>query len=286
MAGSGVLVTGAEGGIGGKAVAALAGRGFTVFAGMLDPGKAAAGTGQHPPGLIPVPLDISKPASIASAIAAIDMHLGQDGPLENARLEALVNIAGVNYNAPLESLSEAEIRQMVEVNLLGTILLTRAALPLLRRGQGRIIFTGSATAFLPPPLISVYAATKCALEGLASSLCLELRPLGIAVSIIEPGVVRTPMTAGAPVVLETMLQRMSAADRAVYEKPMRKIVAMSVAKTAGVPPEAVADIIVQALTAPRPKARYCVGGDSKITSLLRYLPHSARDFLLHLTFGL
>jgi len=281
MAGSGVLVTGTEGGIGGKAVSALAARGFTIFAGALDQSKAAIGSGQHLASIIPILLDISKPASIAAAIALIDSHLGKDG-----RLDGLVNIAGVNYNAPLECLSEPEIRQMVEVNLLGTILLTRAALPLLRRGRGRIIFTGSATAFLPPPLISVYAATKCALEGLADSLRVELRSLGISVSMIEPGVVQTPMTSGASAVLETMLQRMSAGDRTLYEKAMRKIVAMSVAKNAGVPPEAVAEVIVQALTAPRPRARYQAGADSKITALLRHLPHSARDFLQKMTFGL
>lgn len=275
------LVTGAGSGIGKATASALAGKGYLVFAAALNDADEAAIVGLGSATIIPVRLDISSIDSIEAAVAVVGARLGEAAPLD-----ALVNIAGVNINAPLHILSVAEIKQMVDVNLLGTLLLTRAALPLLLRGKGRVVLVGSATAFLPPPAISVYAATKCAISGMGDSLRVELGLAGLGVSVIEPGVVRTPLVAGAPAVLEKMLGRMGAGDRNLYEKLMRKIVQMSASPTAGIPPEKVAEVIFEALTAPRPKARYRVGVDSKAAAVLRHLPDGARDFIQRKTFGI
>jgi NAD(P)-dependent dehydrogenase (short-subunit alcohol dehydrogenase family) len=276
-----VLVTGAGSGIGKASAAALAAKGYLVFASALNDADEAAIAALGSATIIPVRLDISDLASIEAAMAVIGERLGEAAPLD-----ALVNIAGVNINAPLHILSVAEIRQMVDVNLLGTLLLTRAALPFLLRGAGRVVLVGSATAFLPPPAISVYAATKCAISGMGDSLRVELGMAGLGVSVIEPGVVRTPLVAAAPAVLEKMLGRMGTGDRNLYEKLMRKIVEMSASPTAGIPPEKVAEVILEALTAPKPKARYRVGMDSKAAALLRHLPDGARDFIQRKTFGI
>jgi len=275
------LVTGAGSGIGKATASALAAKGYLVFAAALNDADEAAIVGLGSATIIPVRLDISSIDSIEAAVAVVGARLGVAAPLD-----ALVNIAGVNINAPLHILSVAEIKQMVDVNLLGTLLLTRAALPLLLRGKGRVVLVGSATAFLPPPAISVYAATKCAISGMGDSLRVELGLAGLGVSVIEPGVVRTPLVAGAPAVLEKMLGRMGAGDRNLYEKLMRKIVQMSASPTAGIPPEKVAEVIFEALTAPRPKARYRVGVDSKAAAVLRHLPDGARDFIQRKTFGI
>lgn len=275
------LVTGAASGIGKAASSALAAQGDLVFAGALNDAERQAIEGQGIENLVPIMLDISDISSIEAAMAQIGEQLGPE-----RKLDALVNIAGVNLNAPLHILSVAEIQQMVQVNLLGTILLTRAALPLLRRGAGRVVLVGSATAFLPPPMISVYAATKCGISGLGDSLRMELGMAGLAVSVVEPGVVRTPMTATAPAVLDRMLARMDSGDLTRYEKLMRKIVAMSIAPKAGVTPEVVAATIRECLTVPKPKPRYRVGIDSKAAAMLRHLPDGARDFIQRKTFGL
>ncbi len=275
------LVTGAASGIGKAVASALGGQGIRVFAGALNDAEMQAMAGQGGDGLTPVRLDISDVGSIDAAMARIGEELGEAAPLD-----ALVNVAGVNLNAPLHVLSVAEIRQMVEVNLLGTMLLTRAALPLLRRGPGRVILVGSATAFLPPPAISIYAATKCGISGLGDSLRMELGMAGLSVSVIEPGVVRTPMTATAPAVLDRMLARMETADLSLYETLMRKIVAMSISPKAGVTPEFVAGVIVECLMATKPKARYRVGIDSKAAAVLRHLPDGARDLIQRKTFGI
>jgi len=276
-----VLVTGAGSGIGKATASALAAKGYRVFAAALNAADESAIAALGQAALEPLRLDISNIESIEAAMTVVAERLGETQPLD-----ALVNIAGVNLNAPLHILSVAEIKQMVEVNLLGTLLLTRAALPFLLRGAGRVVLVGSATAFLPPPAISVYAATKCAISGMGDSLRMELGMAGLGVSVIEPGVVRTPLVAAGPAVLEKMLARMGEADRTRYEKLMRKIVQMSASPTAGVPPEKVAEVIVEALTAPRPKARYRVGVDSKAAALLRHLPDGARDFIQRKTFGI
>jgi len=276
-----VLVTGAASGIGRATASLLAAQGYLVLAGALNETEMRIMADLGVEGLVPLQLDISDVGSIDAAMARVAERLGDLLPLD-----ALVNVAGVNLNAPLHILSVGEIRQMVDVNLLGTILLTRAALPFLRRGPGRVVLVGSATAFLPPPAISVYAATKCAISGFGDSLRMELGQAGLAVSVIEPGVVRTPMTATAPAVLDRMLARMDAGDLSRYEKLMRKIVAMSISPKAGVTAEAVAEVIVGCLAAPKPQARYRVGIDSKAAALLRHLPDGARDFIQRKTFGL
>jgi len=276
-----VLVTGAGSGIGKATAIALAAKGYTVFAAALNAADDSAIAAIGMPKLIPVRLDISDIASIDAAMVVIGERLG-----EGQALDALVNVAGVNLNAPLHILSVAEITQMVQVNLLGTLLLTRAALPFLLRGPGRVVLVGSATAFLPPPAISVYAATKCAISGMGDSLRMELGMAGLSVSVIEPGVVRTPLVAAGPAVLEKMLGRMGEGDRTRYEKLMRKIVQMSASPKAGVVPEKVAEVICEALTVEKPKARYRVGIDSKAAALLRHLPDGARDFIQRKTFGI
>ncbi len=276
-----VLVTGAYSGIGRATSIALAANNFKVFGGTLNQSEANELAGIGVANIKPVVLDISSTASIDEAISSIGKDLG-----DGTALGGLVNIAGINYNAPLKYLSVEEIQQMVQVNVIGTILLTRGALPLLSRGPGRVVLVGSATAFLPPPTISVYAATKCAISGLGDSLRVELGMAGLSVSVVEPGVVRTPMTALAPKILLRMLDRMSGEDRTRYEKLMRKIVQISVAEKAGVSPEKVATVITDALTVPKPRARYRVGVDSHIAAILQHLPDGARDFIQHKTFGI
>ena len=276
-----ILISGAAGGIGRATVRALSESNFTVFAGVLNANEAALLAGDGFQRVIPVTLDVSNEESIAVALNTVAEQMSSGGTLCG-----LINNAGVNYNAPLQYLSVAEIRQTMDVNLLGSILLTRAAIPLLRQNQSRVVFTGSATGFMAPPIISTYAATKFGVEGFADGLRLEFRPLGIQVSVIEPGVVRTPMTAAAPDILEVMLGRMSSGDRTLFENAMRKIAHMSSAPTVGIPADKVAKAILHALTAPFPKARYQVGVDSKIASWACHLPDSVRDFIQRITFGI
>ena len=276
-----VLISGAAGGIGRSAARLLSGAGYRVLAGVLNQEEAASLAAEAITGLTPVMLDVSREASVDAAIQTVVGLIGNRGTLV-----ALVNNAGVNWNGPLQYLSVAEIRQTLDVNLLGAILLTRAALPLLRLNPSRVVFTGSAMGLMASPTVSVYAATKFALEGLSDGLRVELAPLGIRVCLIEPGVVRTPMTALSPGTLGKMLERMSADDRQRYEHLMRKIVDMSTGPKSGVEAAEVGRAILEAVQARSPRSRYQVGGDSRALSWLRHLPDAARDAMQRKIFGL
>jgi NAD(P)-dependent dehydrogenase (short-subunit alcohol dehydrogenase family) len=276
-----ILLTGAAGGIGRATAERVARLGYTVLGTVINDAEAAQLRAARIPNVEPIVMNLQSEDSINAAVEAVRERIGPSG-----RLAGLANNAGIDHNAPLQTLSSAEIRQMIDVNLTGSLLLTRASLPLLRAAPSRIVFTGSAMGLLAAPLVTTYAATKWAIEGLSDALRIELRPLHIHVALVEPGVVRTPMTAGMPQAAQGMVQRMSPADRAIYEKPLFKIVEVSTKPGAGVPPEKVADAICHALTADKPRTRYRVGADAKAVGFIRHLPDGVRDWLQRTTFGL
>lgn len=107
------------------------------------------------------------------------------------RLDCLVNNAGFGLFGALEDVSEAQIREQMEVNFFGLALLTRQLLPALRRARGRIINLSSVLGYTGMPLSALYSASKFAVEGLSESLYYELRPHGVQVAIVEPGAFRT-----------------------------------------------------------------------------------------------
>lgn len=276
-----ILLTGAAGGIGRATAIQLSRSGYTVLGGVLNDAEAAQLTAAQIPQLVPIVMDLQHESSIDAAMQAVRERVGTSG-----RFVGVANNAGIDHNAPLEALSTAEIRQMIDVNFLGSLLTTRAALPLLRAGEARVVFTGSAMGLLAAPLVTTYAATKWAIEGMSDALRLELRPLGIHVAVVEPGVVRTPMTAGLPQAAERMMQRMNAADQARYRKALFKIVELSTKPGAGVPPEKVAEAICHGLTAAKPRSRYRVGADAKAAAVIRHLPDGLRDRMQRSLFGL
>ena len=274
-----VLLTGAAGGIGRVAIDSLVARGFSVFA-AARPGSSFNSLAGIHPDVIPVTLDLAEEASINAAVDAIQQHMGS-----GATLYALINNAALDYNGPLRYLDTKLIRSMIQVNLLGTTLMTRAVLPLMARGS-RIMFVGSAMGLLAVPTVSVYASTKWAMEGLTDALRLELGLEGIDVVMIEPGVVQTPMTANAPAILDNVLAGMDANGRTTYEPLMRKIVKMSASPGAGVTAQAVADVIANVAAHERPRTRYRVGTDARSVGFIRLLPDRVRDFLQRKGLGL
>ncbi len=104
-----------------------------------------------------------------------------------------MNNAGIAIAMPLEFVPLDELRHQLEVNLVGQVAVTQAFLPALRRARGRIVFVGSIAGKSALPFLGPYAASKHALEAVADSLRLELRPWGIHVAIVEPGSIKTPI---------------------------------------------------------------------------------------------
>jgi NAD(P)-dependent dehydrogenase (short-subunit alcohol dehydrogenase family) len=226
-----------------------------------------------PRSLPPLLLDVTDADSIAEAARRL-----RDQPGGGA-LSGLVNNAGIAVAGPLEFVSPERLRQQFEVNVVGVLALTQALLPLLRIGPGRIVNISSVSGRLASPFVGPYCASKFALEALSDSLRVELNPWRIPVSVVEPGVINTPIWQKSLAANASIMDGMPAASRELYG---REVAAMQqFARSAkGLEPEAVARVVLRALTAARPKTRYVVGTDARVGVLLSRLPDRVRDWLL------
>ena len=267
-----VLVTGASTGIGRATALYLAARGFRVFASVRKEKDAA-----ELPGTSPVVLDVTDPDSIRAASHAVSRALGDEA------LAGLVNNAGIAVSGPLEFLEMSEIRRQFDVNVFGQVAVTQAFLPLLRRAKrGRIVNMSSISGKITAPLLGPYSMSKFALEAFSDALRRELEPFGLSVSVIEPGVIKTPIwdkgvdsskerTAQMPArALELYGRRIDQLRKRAQEMSER-----------GAPAEEVAKAVHHALVSGRPRTRYLVGTDAKLTAKLAWLlPDRVLDRLM------
>lgn len=167
-----VLVTGASSGFGKATAELFAARGWNVIATMRTP--------QDVPGALVTRLDVEKPETIR---AAIDAGLARFG-----RIDAVVNNAGYGLFGVFELTPEEKVREQFEVNVFGVMNVVRAVLPHFRENKGGcIVNVSSGAGVFGLPMISLYNASKFALEGFSESLSYELGALGIRVKLVEPG---------------------------------------------------------------------------------------------------
>jgi len=274
------VITGASTGIGAACALHLDGLGFRVFAGIRKPADGEALAQKGSPRLVPIELDVTDAASIAAARRVADAVGG-------AGLVGLVNNAGIVVAGPLEILPIADLRRQLEVNVVGLVAVTQAFLPLLRRGRGRIVNMGSISGRMVTPLLAPYGASKFAVEALTDALRLEVRPWGIAVAVIEPGAVATPIWDKGRAAGEALKQGTPPEGQRLYADAVAAVEnAAARAARHAIPPDAVARAVAHALTSPRPKTRYLVGKDARIQSIVALLPDRLRDRLLALALGL
>ncbi|MBX9387414.1 SDR family oxidoreductase [Streptomonospora nanhaiensis] len=268
-----VLITGATGGVGIEAVRALTAKGFRVYAAARNPDAVPRGAGIHP-----VRLDVTDPAGVA---AAAD-ELRAQGVTS---LRAVVNNAGIIVQGPLEVVPDDELHRQFDVNVYGPARVIRAFLPMLRAGQGRIVNITAGTARMAVPYLAPISASKAALQSMSDALRVELAHLGVDVVVVEPGTMDTPIFATAA---EAAAKAQAGADPAVLALYRDQVAAMERVQASGKPgpPRLVADAIVTAVTATRPKARYSVGGDTRVLGLLSSLPLRTRDRLVRQAIGL
>ncbi|AHC23359.1 MULTISPECIES: SDR family NAD(P)-dependent oxidoreductase [Mycobacteriaceae] len=266
-----VLVTGAGRGIGRVIAEQLAVAGWDVIAGVRNTVDGAMLTATHPQRISSVILDITD----AEHIAALDAALP-------ARLDAVVNNAGIVVAGPVETVTADQWRKQLEVNVIGQLAVTQAVLPRLRGSQGRVLFISSVNGRLSTPMVGAYAASKFALEAAADALRMELRPWSIPVVLIEPAQTDTDMWRRAPVMVDDAEAALSPEHRALYARHisgMRKSIPVS--QRMAVNPKRVAGVVIKALTEKRPRARYAVGAGPKLQlALLTRLPATVRDRLL------
>jgi NAD(P)-dependent dehydrogenase (short-subunit alcohol dehydrogenase family) len=263
-----VLVTGASTGIGEACALTLDGAGHTVFAGVRDPADGERLSDRASPRLQPVSLDVTVADQIEAVVQKVDAQVG------NAGLSGLVNNAGIAVGGPVEFLDLDEWRRQLDVNVIGQVAVTRAAIPLLRRGTGRVVFIGSLSGRVSTPLMGPYGASKHAVEAIGESLREELRPWGMKVAVVEPGAIRTPIWDKGRATADRLEQAMPPEARSLYGDGFDRVRGLiDQQERDGIPPERVADAVVHALFSRRPRYRYLVGTDAKVAGTLeRLLP--------------
>lgn len=243
------IVTGASSGIGEATAARLSAAGYKVY-GTSRRGAQSA----HRPFEM-LSLDVTSDSSVAALIGEV---MRRDG-----RIDLLVNNAGFGI-APggAEESSIDQVRSIFDTNFFGLVRMTRAVVPHMRKqAAGRIINIGSVLGFLPLPYGALYSATKHAIEGYSESLDHELRTWGIRVSVIEPAYTKTPFDANL-VEPDAKIEEYHAA-RASMVKRVAEVMA------AGDHPAVVAETVLTAADAARPKLRYTAGRLAKRLRLLR-----------------
>lgn len=182
------LITGASRGIGAKIAAAALANGDAVVATARDASSVTQRFGTQP-ALLAVSLDVTHEAQgVAVAKAAVD-HFG--------RIDVLVNNAGFGLLGAVEEASADEVRRVYETNVFGLLNITRAVLPYMRAARsGHVINLSSVGGYKSGPGFGVYCSTKFAVEGLSEALHAELEPVGVKVTVVEPGYFRTEFLEG------------------------------------------------------------------------------------------
>ncbi|MCZ2355084.1 MAG: SDR family oxidoreductase [Bacteroidia bacterium] len=271
-----VLVTGASTGIGKACVHILLNSGWRVFAGVRKEQDAEKLKQESKNRAIPIFLDVTQPESIQDAASIITTQIGSEG------FHGLVNNAGIAVACPLEAIPIEDIRKQFEVNVFGQLSVIQAFINLLRASKGRIVNIGSISGRMAIPFTGPYCSSKFALEAITDSLRMELKPWEIQVSIIEPGRIVTPIwekSNEAAIDLENRIDPEKTALYRPYIDRFRKIILKTAAR--GGTPESVADAVIHALEASKPKTRYVVGQDAKIQAFLaKFIPDKIRDNLV------
>jgi NAD(P)-dependent dehydrogenase (short-subunit alcohol dehydrogenase family) len=260
------LVTGASSGIGAATAEQLVKAGYKVY----GTSRRAAPAGQRSFEMLS--LDVTSDASVEAAVKELMQREGH--------IDLLVNNAGFGVAAAGAEESSLEQAQAIfDTNFFGIVRMTRAVVPYMRQqGNGRIINIGSVLGFLPLPYMALYSATKHAVAGYSEALDHELRTLGIRVLLVEPSYINTPFDANllkpdAPI---DVYREVSAS----VEQRMKDVLVGADG------PDVVAESVVQAALAERPKLHYTPGLARSTRLLRRFAPASVVDAGIRKNLGL
>jgi len=227
-----VLITGASAGIGLAAAVQLMNKGVRVYAASRRGGiviKAENGVGE----IINVKMDVNSETDIAMVVARI--------LTENESLDAVICNAGNGIAGAIEDTSSEEVKYQFETNFFGAVKTIQACLPIFRKqGYGKIMTTSSVAAIVPIPFQAFYSAVKSALLVYMQALAMEVKPFGIQCCTVLPGDTKTGFTAARK------FSEHSQSNDSVYAKKMKSSVGkMEIDEQNGMPPDAVAQSMVQ-----------------------------------------
>lgn len=277
-----VVVTGVSTGIGWAAAKILVERGFRVFGSVRKPADAERLQQEFGAAFVPLLFDVTDEAAVHAAADSVREQL------RGETLFGLVNNAGVAIPAPLLHQPIADFRKQVEINLVAQLLVSQAFLPLLGTDRslkgkpGRIVNISSSSGKNGSPFVGAYSASKHALEGFSESLRRELMLYGIDVILVGPGPIKTPIWDKAGEIDLAQYQETE------YVEAMQRFQKYAIdSGRNGYPPEKVAQVVLRALTAARPRVRYAVvPGNPLVKFLQGWLPKRLLDEIIARGLGL
>jgi len=266
MAQKTAFITGAAMGMGALKARTLAERGWKVFAGVL-PGADTSELGEHP-NIIAVDQDVTSDKSVVASAKTVEKEL------DGAPLDLLINNAGIADIASgvLEGVSIENGQKMFEVNTWGMLRVCQALLPAIRRGapHSRIINFASGAVKANPPGSGIYNMSKHAVAGLTRTLRYELVPFGIQVTAVEPGAVKTHMTANSRETTKSIWNNVSEEMNDVYGPHLKYTTTERMPEQIenGNEPQIVVDQVLALLNKKKWKPYYLVGNDVKPLKVL------------------
>jgi NAD(P)-dependent dehydrogenase (short-subunit alcohol dehydrogenase family) len=178
------FITGCSTGFGRELAKAVLERGYRAVVTARNPAKVEDIVAGHQDRALVLEVDVTDSVEVDAAVKSAEQHF--------KRIDVLVNNAGIGYFGAVEESDEAEVRRMFEINFFGLSRMTRTVLPIMRaQRSGHIVNISSIGVLRSFPTLAYYHATKYAVEGFSESLALEVAPLGIKVTIVEPSGFRT-----------------------------------------------------------------------------------------------
>jgi NAD(P)-dependent dehydrogenase (short-subunit alcohol dehydrogenase family) len=265
----------------------MARRGFTVFATVRREADGASLRSLNEasgatPNLIPIcPLDLTRLEHIPLALETIHAELERRG---KTGLYALINNAGGGQVAPIELMDLDRFRIELQTRVLGAVALVQACLPMLRQASGRIVWIVT-PAIIPTPYVTSIHACDFAVNGVARTLDIELKPWKIPNILIRCGGIKTATGLRTTVDLEAFLQNWPRERAALYEQALRQWgKGMAEFDQKRTEPEQVAALVLKALCAERPRRRYLIGHMAGAASFLEALPQTVADAILKARF--
>ena len=245
-----ILITGVSSGLGRAFASALLKNGFTVVGTVRKQEAVSEFEKIAPRGASARVLDVTDaPEHLAAVVEEVERNVGP--------VYALINNAGYGHEGTLEESSMEELRQQFEVNVFGAVAMMKAVLPHMRsRREGRILNVTSMGGLMTMPGLSYYHGSKFALEGISSALAKEVRPLGVYVTAVEPGMFRTDWAGRSMVRSERRI-----ADYDAIFDPIREARKSRNGNQPGDPAKA-GEAIAHFLTVPNPPIHLLLGPDA------------------------
>ncbi len=267
-----IVITGTSSGIGKACALYLDKLGFKVYAGVRKQVDGDNLKNEASERLTPLILDVTDEESIHAVASMIEKET--DG-----NVFGLINNAGIGRGGALEVTPVAEIRKLLEVNLIGLMAVTQAFIPMLRQASGRIINIGSTSGFLAFPGASAYSASKFAVRAITDSLRVELKPFGMSVILVAPGAIESAIWEKGKAYKEEMRKNVKPEIAELYAT-LRKFGDRINEELKKIPAAEVAKAVAHALTSKKPKRYYIVGNDAKGAVIAAKLPKGILDWMI------